>query len=58
MRVTAGVPVEEIEVTPAMIEAGLNEYDSGGGDFGCDPASWIVRDIYRAMEKARRLEME
>jgi len=40
-----------IEVTPEMIEAGIDEF--GLFDWG-DPAEWIVPMIYRAMELQRR----
>lgn len=43
--------VEEIEITPDMLEAGLDAislYDWS------DPGDWIVTSIYSAMEKVRR----
>ena len=41
---------EEIEITPEMIEAGLNAYALYS--FG-DPGEWVVWAIYEAMAKAR-----
>jgi hypothetical protein len=46
-----GAPVDEIEITPEMIEAGIDAcayWDS------CDLDEWRVIDIYREMERARR----
>jgi len=43
--------LQKIEVTPAMIEAGINEY--GLFDWG-DPGEWVVAAIYRGMELQRR----
>ena len=43
--------LDEIEVTPAMIEAGIEEY--GLFDWG-DPGEWVVPAIYRGMELQRR----
>jgi hypothetical protein len=47
----AGAPAGEVEITPDMIEAGIEEYAlfSSG-----DPGRWVVAAIYRAMEKARQ----
>jgi hypothetical protein len=44
-------PGAEIEVTPEMIEAGVEEYSLFS--FG-DRGTWVVSAIYRAMETARR----
>ena len=47
----AGAPDVEIEITPAMLEAGLGEFclfDRG------DPLEWVIPAVYSAMEKARR----
>lgn len=44
-----------IEVTPAMLEAGLHEYTLFES---CDPGYWIVTAIYRGMEAARRATAE
>ncbi len=47
----AGAPETEIEVTEAMIEAGIKAsclYDHD------DPKSWEVTAIYEAMERCRR----
>jgi hypothetical protein len=46
----AGAP--EIEVTPAMIEAGVLAWSQGDAEF--EPVSDIVTKIYRAMRKAAR----
>ena len=46
--------IEEIEITPAMIEAGAHEYWSFDDRF--DPLSDAVIRIWRAMERARTLE--
>jgi hypothetical protein len=44
---------DEIEVTPEMIEAGIETHDlMDAYDFSCDPSGWI-RLIYRNMEKMR-----
>jgi hypothetical protein len=43
-------PAMEIEVTPEMIEAGLDEYALFSSR---DPGEWVVAAIYRAMEKIR-----
>jgi hypothetical protein len=40
---------EEIEITPEMIEAGLNEYAIFDSQ---DPGDALVCAIYRAMKKA------
>ena len=46
-----GAPETEIEVTPEMIEAGVEEYSLfSSGDRG----EWVVAAVYRAMEKMRR----
>jgi hypothetical protein len=45
----AGAP--EIEITPAMIEAGIEELSLFDLH---DPARWKVPCVYRAMEAARR----
>lgn len=53
-RGSAGAPETEIEVTPEMIEAGVEEsclYDRE------DPKSWEVEAVYRAMESCRRKVM-
>ncbi len=42
---------DEIEVTPAMIEAGAVAYWRGDTRF--EDAADIVREIYREMERAR-----
>jgi hypothetical protein len=47
----AGAP-EEIEVTPAMIEAA---FDASRLYDGEDPKDWEMAAVYRAMERARRL---
>jgi len=39
---------EEIEITPEMLEAGINEYALF--DF-CDRGEWVVSAIYSAMAK-------
>jgi hypothetical protein len=42
---------DEIEVTPEMLKAGLDEYalfDS------VDPGEWVVSAVYRAMARAAR----
>jgi hypothetical protein len=50
---SAGAPEHEIEVTPEMIEAGIETHDlMDAYDFSCDPSGWI-RLIYRNMEKMR-----
>jgi hypothetical protein len=41
----------EIEITPAMIEAGIEAYCLFDSD---EPGEWIVDSIYRAMERAKR----
>ncbi len=48
-----GAP-EEIEITPAMIEAGIEAYRLWDRD---DPTAWKVADIFVEMEKARRATM-
>ena len=48
---TAGAPGTDIEVTPAMIEAGVEAMALW--NFG-DPDEWKVPHIFRTMEQARR----
>jgi hypothetical protein len=55
MSLDAPDPTEEIEITPAMIEAGLQEYalfDSR------DRGEWVVTAVYRAMALAIPKSME
>ena len=46
---------DEVEITPRMIEAGVEAYAL----FELlDPGDWIVSAVYRAMERARSIEEE
>ena len=50
---SVGAPEHEIEVTPAMIEAGKMAYSlMDSCDFFCDPDGWISF-IYRKMAGAK-----
>jgi hypothetical protein len=53
--VEAGAPVEEIRVTPAMIEAGSRAY--GRWDCGGDLIEWILDDAFGAMARAADLKV-
>jgi hypothetical protein len=48
---TAGAPEHEIEVTPAMIEAGTAMLRNSNEDY--ESAEEIVRDVYSAMQRVR-----
>lgn len=45
-----GTDKDEIEITEAMIEAGITAFAKYDRD---DRASWVVSAIYEAMERAR-----
>ena len=47
-----GPATEEIEVTPAMIAAGVSAYCRVSSSYNCDE-EWWVEKIYRAMQAAR-----
>ena len=51
----AGAPEADIEITPAMIEAGLEARASWDSRF--EEIEGLVIEIYEAMERAKRLEI-
>jgi hypothetical protein len=50
-RETEGSSTDEIEVTPEMLKAGIDEYALF--EFA-DPGEWVVSAIYRAMVRANK----
>ena len=44
--------LDEVEITPEMIEAGAAELDSWDGGY-MEPPDWAVERVFRAMNTAR-----
>jgi hypothetical protein len=49
----ADTEAEDIEITPEMLRAGIEEYALFDSQ---DPGEWVVSAIYRAMRKSRRAD--